>query len=345
MAAPSLSWLCVLCGVKSHALVLMLQPTRPVPQPHVPGRALGVNCVATTDEEKALVDASQKVTLTAKAFGVKQAKAAQLWVEEAIKAGDSDSDKLMQMQLQLFEECKLDDESDRCKELSAAIEELTNAVAERKNSPRSAEFDWAFMTGATPIQLAATKLRECATLFGPEQKAAADVWIKKITLGKVSSGAGLLEEQVMLFGECVLSEGSTPSNCQKLEQALGELQLAIETCRVDAQEACSAEDVVAEIESESASEEKESGSVSELKSPRAIGRKRKAVMRFWRKLTGGATLTTLQVARFLADPGQVNAELDGASIDELVARLEEEGVDKGTINLARTCVLPYLPGQ
>ena len=41
--------------------------------------------------------------------------------------------------LTLFEECKLDDESGRCKELSDAIAALTTAVEDRKNKPKTDE--------------------------------------------------------------------------------------------------------------------------------------------------------------------------------------------------------------
>ena len=57
------------------------------------------------------------------------------------------------------------------------------------------------ISGATPIQEAASKLRSVATLFGPEQKAAANAWIKKVTTSTTPMDAsGLLEEQIMLFG-------------------------------------------------------------------------------------------------------------------------------------------------
>ena len=81
----------------------------------------------------------RQVTIVAKKFGPTQGKAAQTWVEEAIKEGSASTDELMQMQLQLFSECKLDDESGRCKDLSDAIEVLTAAVAERKAKPRTDE--------------------------------------------------------------------------------------------------------------------------------------------------------------------------------------------------------------
>jgi len=299
-------------------------------------RAVQPVCVAATEDEKALLAASKKVTLMAQKFGPTQGKAAQAWVEESIKGGGIDAEELMTMQLELFAECKLDDDSGRCKDLSDAIEALTSAVAERKDAPKPEGFDFNFATGATPIQEAATKLRGAATLFGPEQKSAADAWIKKITSGSVTSVTGLLEEQVTLFGECVLSEGSTPSNCQQLESALLELQLAVETCAVDSPEECSEEVVVAELAEATAAT---TGSV------KPTGGKRKAIKRFFRRLSGANKLSPLAVASFLAAPGQAVAELEGAPMDELVAALKEEGVDETTISHAMTSVLPFLPGQ
>jgi len=100
----------------------------------------------------------------------------------------------MEMQLTLFEECQLDDESGRCKALTEAIEALSSAVEVRRNAPKDKEFE--LILGPTAIQEAATKLRASAATFGPEQKEAANVWIKKLTSGEAASGAGLLEEQI-----------------------------------------------------------------------------------------------------------------------------------------------------
>ena len=197
--------------------------------------------------------------------------------------------------------------------------------------------DFEFVMGQTPIQEAATKLRSTATLFGPEQKAAADAWIKKMTSGAVRDGSGLLEEQVALFGECVLSEDSTPSNCQQLEQALADLQSAIETCNVDAKEDCSSDEVAAELQE--AAPQAQEGVVT------PTGGKRKALKRFFRKLTGASKMSPLQVAQFLASPGEVDAAYAGMTRDELVELLKEEGADEKTISHALTSVLPYLPGQ
>ena len=45
----------------------------------------------------------------------------------------------MEMQLTLFAECQLDDDTGKCKDLSEAIEALTTAVADRKNKPKTDE--------------------------------------------------------------------------------------------------------------------------------------------------------------------------------------------------------------
>ena len=73
--------------------------------------------------------------------------------------------------------------------------------------------------------------------------------------------------------------------------------------------------------------------------------KRKALKRFFRKLTGASKMSPLQVAQFLASPGEVDAAYAGMTRDELVELLKEEGADEKTISHALTSVLPYLPGQ
>lgn len=79
-------------------------------------------------------------------------------------------------------------------------------------------------------------MRKAAKKFGPEQQAAADAWINKLMAGELSNGveasAALLEEEILLFGECVLSEEGTASNCEMLEQALEELQAALDSCGI-----------------------------------------------------------------------------------------------------------------
>jgi hypothetical protein len=195
--------------------------------------------VAKSEEDKQLLAASKKVVLIAKRFGVAQGKGAQAWIEQAVKGGDARTESLVNMQLALFEECSLDDESGKCKQLTEAMEAMTQAVEKRKDtsffkdgvlkpSALSRQF------GTTAVQAAATKLRSAATKFGPEQKAVADAWIKKAASGDVSdAGCTLLEEQITLFGECVLSEDGTPSNCQLLTEALESFQEALDTSGIE----------------------------------------------------------------------------------------------------------------
>jgi len=92
----------------------------------------------------------------------------------------------------------------------------------------------------------------------------------------------------MLFGECVLSEASTPSNCQELESALAELQEAIEVCDISSPSGpyadCSPDEVAAEIEAEVGAE---ADAAVEDAAP-VKGHKRDAIKRMWRKVTGKA---------------------------------------------------------
>lgn len=204
-----------------------------------PPRSSLITSVAKTAEDKALLAASKKVVTVAKRFGVAQGKGAQSWVEQAVKGGDARTESLVSMQLALFEECSLDDESGRCKQLTAAMEEMVSAVEKRSGSSFYKEgilkpSSLTLQFGPTGVQSAATKLRSAAAKFGPEQKAAADAWIKKAAGGDTSNANALLEEQITLFGECVLSEDGTPSNCQLLEAALEDFQEALETCNIDA---------------------------------------------------------------------------------------------------------------
>ena len=93
--------------------------------------------------------------------------------------------------------------------------------------------------------------------------------------------------QVALFGECVLSEDSTPSNCQKLEEALSELQTAIETCSVDAPEDCDTEEVATELKEDKAPE------AAVAKPAAKSGAKRRAVKNLLHMLTLGFFKTKL----------------------------------------------------
>ena len=334
-----------------------------------------VACIATSDVDKELLAASQKVTMIAKRFGKEQGAAAQKWVEQAVKSGDARTDSLIQMQQGLFDECKLDD-GGKCLELSDAIEALTAAVDTRKKEPTDgcerapcvepiplpstlrhltsvsslavSPVTVKIISGNTPIQAAATKLRSTAARFGGKQKEAADAWIKKVTSGAEASAAGLLEEQIVLFGECVLSEDGSPSDCQQLEEALAELQKAIDVCNVDSKADCDPEEVAAEIKAAGKAASKVAKDTNTKAAPkRESGRKRRAVKNFFGKLfgSGGKAMSPYAVASFLAAPGEVDAALEGKSIDELATGLQKAGVPASTISLARASVLPYMPGM
>lgn len=248
-------------------------------------RAPPMVCVLT-EEEKALLTTSKRVTMIAKRFGTTQGRAAQAWVEEAIRTRSTNTESLMEMQLALFDECKLDD-GGKCKELSDAIDMMSAAVEERKQLPYNEKLAASWrqqrLFGQSPIQDAATKVREAATKFGPEQKLAADEWIKKAARGG-AEGSALLDGQVMLFGECVLSDGpgNSPSNCQLLSQTLEDLQLQLETCSVveaSVSTSCDAEAVIETITKDASPTEEEMPA-------RVTGRKRAAIRRIWRSIRG-----------------------------------------------------------
>jgi len=210
-----------------------------------PTRSAHVSCVAKSAEDKALLTTSRKVVTIAKSFGAAEGKAAQAWVEQAVQGGDARTETLVAMQLALFEECSVDDKSGKCQQLTAAMEAMKDAVQARKersdffskgilSAPWEKGASLALQFGETPIQSAANKLRSAASKFGPEQKAAADAWIKKAAGGSPSDGSDLLGEQITLFNECSLSEDGTPNNCQQLEKALVDFQDALEASNIDA---------------------------------------------------------------------------------------------------------------
>jgi len=283
--------------------------------------------------------------MVAKTFGPTQGKMAQDWVEKAVKGGGASPASLMEMQLTLFEECQLEDDSaegGRCKELSEAIDDLTSAVEKRKEEKAEGK-PFTITFGATPIQEAATKLRETASLFGPEQKQAADAWIKKVTSGQAASADAMLQEQITLFGECVLSDEGTPSNCQQLEAVLAELQAAIDVCEITptySSDSCNPEGVAGELKEDLKAVAEIAPDVEETEPESApvTGRKRKAIKKFlgkflfWRRTP---VLSALDVANFLAAPQEADPALEGASVDEAVAALKAEGISDEIITRRR----------
>ena len=161
-------------------------------------------------------------------FGKAQAVAATAWVERALSLdpdASRDTDGLFLQQLTLFEGCLLDDADGgaKCKELDAALTELEMAMESGATEEKSARFN---LFGSRADR-AAARVRNAASKFGLEQKKGADAWVKRVLAGEVTS-EGLLEQQVALFGECMLSEDGSPSKCEELQEALAALQEALE---------------------------------------------------------------------------------------------------------------------
>jgi len=193
----------------------------------MPSRA-AVFAKAAEVADAVAMDAAANVLKASKKFGKPQVAAAQKWIESALAGEQSVS--LMEQKLTLFEQCQLDDESGVCKELDAALTSLEDAAAARGGKPKpstpSAMFDAIFK--GDPVQNAVNRVKKAAGAFGPEQKKAADEWIQKTMAREVTDGgASLLNEQVLLFGECMLSEDGTPSKCEALQDALSEMQSAL----------------------------------------------------------------------------------------------------------------------
>jgi len=201
----------------------------------VPARATVFAAVAETtsdavalETEAAALNAAADVLKASKRFGKAQVAAAQQFVEKAL-AGE-DAQWLTEQKLVLFEQCQLDDEDGVCKELDAALTGLEELAAARggkkaKSTP-STIFDNLFK--GDPSKKAIARVKKAAAAFGPEQKKAADDWIAKTMSREVTDGgASLLNEQVLLFGECLLSEDGTPSKCEDLQAALTAMQEAL----------------------------------------------------------------------------------------------------------------------
>ena len=77
-------------------------------------------------------------------------------------------------------------------------------------------------------QKAAAVVKTAASKFGPAQLKQANTWLERAQKGEMSSES-LIEEQLVLFGECELSpEGaSSPNKCVALSKALDAFRLAL----------------------------------------------------------------------------------------------------------------------
>ena len=108
---------------------------------------------------------------------------------------------------------------------------LSHVASSRMYMTQSRAFDSVSMSADVnqkAIDAAAKKLRSAAAAFGKEQRDAADAWLEKtLTRSGVFSSAELLDQQVALFEQCTIDyDGS--SNCKTLDDALVDLQSAME---------------------------------------------------------------------------------------------------------------------
>jgi len=138
----------------------------------------------------------------------------------------------MEAKLALFEECTLGEPGEddgKCQRLTEALDEMMEVAKARGEAPvwgRSPVTD-VFWTDHSPAEEASQKVKSAAEAFGPEQKEAAEAWVSSVLAGKTDSWDALFREQVLLFGECLLSEDGSPSKCEELEVALSDFQDAL----------------------------------------------------------------------------------------------------------------------
>jgi len=179
--------------------------------------------LCVTDADTAA--AARRVQKAASKFGKTQGKLANDWVEEALNGGASKGDTLMAKSLVLFEECVIDDEDGgaKCKELDTAITQLAKVLDDRGNRPAKKQSP-TLSFAPDKAKAAAERVQRAAAKFGPEQSKAAKAWAKNAVGAGSADATSLLREEVMLFGECILSEDGSPSKCQELEEAITAFQ-------------------------------------------------------------------------------------------------------------------------
>ena len=174
-----------------------------------------------------IAQAALAVKKVASRFGVTQRKAAEAWVEAAVGEG-CPTTSLLEEQLQLFNECLLEDEGNKCKELDAALTEFDKALASSPKSKKN-EPNLDFIFGSKRERSAA-RVKEAARAFGNVEAQAAREWTAKLLKeGKPAEDSpSLMEQQVLIFGECKMTpDGKPDPKCVALYEALDDLQLAL----------------------------------------------------------------------------------------------------------------------
>ena len=174
-----------------------------------------------------IAQAALAVKKVAARFGVTQRKAAEAWVEAAVGEG-CPTTSLLEEQLQLFNECLLEDEGNKCKELDAALTEFDKAlVSSPKSQQNKLNLDFIF---GSQRERSAARVKDAARAFGNVEAQAAKEWTEKLLKeGKPDDDSpSLMEQQVLIFGECKLTpDGKPDPKCLALYEALDALQIAL----------------------------------------------------------------------------------------------------------------------
>lgn len=114
-----------------------------------------------------------------------------------------------------LQECLIEDSEDSiCTELDQALTALEQHLMVRSQ-------------GDGKIDRACARVRTAAAKFGPEQENVAALWVAEMRRNESVNPLALLEQQVALFGECLLDDDGGPERCKELNEALGALQVSL----------------------------------------------------------------------------------------------------------------------
>lgn len=172
-------------------------------------------------DAKHIQEAAARVVRAAEMFGSEQGAAAAEWVGEAIRTpiAATEPEELFNKQIMLFEGCVVDDDEEgsmeRCKELDAALSDLDKLLffAASKGNPK--------------LDRALVRVKNAAAKFGDEQRRVAEVWTRQVRAEGCANPAALLEQQQLLFGQCMLEEDGSSAKCSELQVSIAALQEAL----------------------------------------------------------------------------------------------------------------------
>ena len=173
-------------------------------------------------DAKRIQEAAARVVRAAEMFGSEQGAAAAEWVGEAIRTpiAATEPEELLNKQIMLFEDCVVDDDDDegsmeRCKELDAALDDLDNLLLDAASK------------GKPKLDRALVRVKNAAAKFGDEQRRVAEVWTRQVRAEGCANPAALLEQQQLLFGQCMLEENGSSAKCSELQVSIAALQEAL----------------------------------------------------------------------------------------------------------------------